>query len=434
MRFSIQRALSPDLQTGYQGTLQPAQYFLTNLVGEAAFRAGKRSRLSGVTTAGPWTLIIRTTAAVPDLVDRLAMPFFSAEPIGTPVGNVDLQAHPIPSAGPYYIAYQNTGWQTVLKRNPNYHGPRPHRLDAIVYQVGINTGQAASMVERGALDYESESDPDFGVLAPGGEIARRYSSVRQPAGRPWYTNIHFPGMRWLDLNTRHGLLAHVDVRRAVNLAIDRVTLAANDGGIPSDQYLPPPMLGPDASKHVFPIGQPTAADLAHARRLVAGHTGRLVLYTCQSSECVQQGAVIRGDLARIGLRVVIHHVPDVNPPPNGNGPPAGRGDLRLTNWITDEYDPTNVLDGVLFSSGPFHVYPYDSTRWERADHRAGMLSDAQGRWNAFANVALGVERTDVPWAVFEQLGQPAFFSARLGCIRYPPPIGGIDIAALCLRG
>jgi hypothetical protein len=160
----------------------------------------------------------------------------------------------------------------------------------------------------------------------------------------------------------------------------------------------------------------------------------LVLYTCQSSECVQQGAVIRGDLARIGLRVVIHHVPDVNPPPNGNGPPAGHGDLRLTNWITDEYDPTNVLDGVLFSSGPFHIYPYHSTRWERADHQAGMLSDAQGRWKAFANVALGVERTDVPWAVFEQLGQPAFFSARLGCIRYPPPIGGIDIAALCLRG
>jgi hypothetical protein len=39
-----------------------------------------------------------------------------------------------------------------------------------------------------------------------------------------------------------------------------------------------------------------------------------------------------------------------------------------------------------------------------------------------------------PWVVLDQRADPAFFSARLGCIRFPPAYLGIDLAALCLRG
>ena len=37
--------------------------------------------------------------------------------------------YPIPSAGPYYLADRSSD-VFVLKPNPNYHGPRPQRLDA----------------------------------------------------------------------------------------------------------------------------------------------------------------------------------------------------------------------------------------------------------------------------------------------------------------
>ena len=46
---------------------------------------------------------------------------------------------PIPSAGPYYI---KVAWQDellALERNPNYHGPRPHPLERIVYDLGSST-------------------------------------------------------------------------------------------------------------------------------------------------------------------------------------------------------------------------------------------------------------------------------------------------------
>jgi hypothetical protein len=43
-------------------------------------------------------------------------------------------------------------------------------------------------------------------------------------------------------------------------------------------------------------------------------------------------------------------------------------------------------------------------------------------------------RTWAPWAVFERVGQPAFFSTRLGCISSSSAHFGIDIAKLCIRG
>src|SRR5205823_6023174 len=114
MRFTIERSLSPGLGDGFQ----PASLFLTNLVGEDAFRSGKAPHIKGLVVRGS-TLVLTTAGPVADLVERLAMPFFSALPAGTPLADFDTQRHPIPTAGPYYISYQNTGWQTVVRRNPN---------------------------------------------------------------------------------------------------------------------------------------------------------------------------------------------------------------------------------------------------------------------------------------------------------------------------
>jgi hypothetical protein len=136
MRYTLERSLSPKLEGGNS----PAESFLIlcgpqdfsgcpwHVVGQHAFLSGRSPHLSGIQVHGT-SLVIETTGPVHDMVDRLAMPFFGAVPIGTPLSGFDPQQHPIPSAGPYYVSYQNIGWQTVLRRNPNYHGPRPHRMN-----------------------------------------------------------------------------------------------------------------------------------------------------------------------------------------------------------------------------------------------------------------------------------------------------------------
>jgi class 3 adenylate cyclase/ABC-type transport system substrate-binding protein/streptogramin lyase len=427
MRYTIERALSPQLGDGFQ----PASLFLSNLVGEDAFRAGKADHIAGLAVRGR-SLVLRTTAPVPDLPERLALPFFSAVPLGTPIAGLDVQAHPIPTAGPYYISYQNTGWQTVVRRNPSYRGPRPHRLDAVVYVSGIDTGPAAARVVRGELDYEAESFPDYGALAPGGDIARRFetSDPNRPDGRPHYVDVHLPGIRWLNLNTTSGPLSDLDARRAINLVIDRPALAAADGGAPSDHYLPPPMMGPEAARHVYPVGRP---DVARARALWHGRARRLVLLNCKQPACRDQGNILRANLAQIGVQLAVRAVDDPF------SMPAKGVDMRMSNWFVDEYDPANVLGGgdapeaVLFADDP-GLNPFgshDSALARQAD-AASTLSGA-ARQRAYQALAVAAAGKWAPWAVFEQAAQPSFFSARLGCISSSPAYHGIDIARLCLR-
>jgi class 3 adenylate cyclase/ABC-type oligopeptide transport system substrate-binding subunit/streptogramin lyase len=425
MRYSIERALSPEL-----GDFQPAALFLGELVGEDAFRSGKAAHMSGITVDGS-TLILRTVKPVPDLAERLAMPFFSAMPTGTPIADIDPQKHPIPSAGPYYISYQNVGWQTVVRRNPNYRGPRPHNLDAVVYVAGIDTGPAAAQIVEGKLDYLAEQYPDYGALQPGGDIARRYASDDANAsGRPRYVSLRLPALRYLTFNTRHGPFVDVDARRAVNALLDRGALAATDGGVPTDQYLPPALMAGEKDHHLYPVDEP---DVALAKRLWANRADRLVLLTCNSPLCAAQTDVLRRSFSELGVRLVVRAVSDQY------NVPAGNADLRMENWFLDEYDPSNLLgppdspEAVLFATDPpLNGFGNHNARLQHDAEAAQALSGDRRR-AAYAALAQDALRTWAPWAVFSQVAQPAFFSARLGCISTSPAYFGIDIARLCIR-
>jgi hypothetical protein len=106
--------------------------------------------------------------------------------------------------------------------------------------------------------------------------------------------------------------------------------------------------------------------------------------------------------------------------------------MRLYAWAFDYWDPSNMMS-LLFGVDPIeNPYGFTSARWEAANVSAGRLTGA-ARLQAFAGVARGVRRL-APWVVLDQRADPAFFSARLGCIRFPPAYLGIDLAALCLRG
>jgi Bacterial extracellular solute-binding proteins, family 5 Middle len=100
------------------------------------------------------TLAITLTAPSDDFLERLAEPYFCPVPLGTPEipGGVAVAIDGVPgdamapSAGPYFIARWTNGDLTVLRRNPNYVGPRPHRFDAIVLREGIHPDVAAALV------------------------------------------------------------------------------------------------------------------------------------------------------------------------------------------------------------------------------------------------------------------------------------------------
>jgi len=416
-RYSIERALNPGLGPG-----APAYGYLSDVVGAAEFNAGKAQHVSGITVSHN-RLRIRLVAPAGDFLARLSMPFFAAVPLGTPIVDGGVQT-PIPSAGPYYLAVSFQDKLRVLERNPNYHGPRPARLERIVYDLNNSSDREVAQISAGTADYTADVLGDSQFLQ-GGQLDTRYGGSHGAAGDPAMRYAPVAGEGFVLFNTQNGPFANVRLRRAVDLALDRTALATVQGDVPSSQYLPPAVPGGGGAPVV-----PVEPALARARALAAGFHGTVTVTACTSSNCQATATIIKASLARIGLKVRL----DVEP----NGVPSGtRWDMQLEGWYYDWPDPADFLN-VLFDPKAFRPPGYPPAEplpltyrrmLEAADRLRGTARAA-----AYRALAARIERNFAPIAVRGMPVTPEFFSARMGCQVEQPVVGAVDIGALCVRG
>lgn len=128
---SFMRAFTRSLDPAMHG---PAANYVHDIVGADAYASGAASTIQGITQAGPF-LSIHLTRPAPDLLQRLALPFFCAVPAWAPSSRDDS----LPSAGPYRAASVDLNGLTTFKRNPFYIGARPRPWDEIdVHQPGCD--------------------------------------------------------------------------------------------------------------------------------------------------------------------------------------------------------------------------------------------------------------------------------------------------------
>lgn len=409
VRHSIERAYSPEM-----GESPPGMFILPELVGADDYANGKTDHLAGVRVAGD-SIILRLTRPVPDLPAVLAMRYFSVVPDGTPMRKID---GPMPSAGPYYLALHD--WYVIMKRNPNYHGTRPHRLDAIVWNIDVDTGTAASRVIKGTFDgvYEVEGQG----LSPQTEIAHDYAAAA--AGKPKYLTYPDRGAAFFQLNSLDGPLQDATVRRAISYALDRPALAAVNGRTPDDHYLPPGMPG-RSEGHVYPLDGP---EVAHATALLHGRHPTLTLYTCDAADCSQRARILSANLSAVGIELRVRKFEDQYA--------AGPGfDIRDAAWYVDEFDPHNMLGTAMFGQPGYVPEPtgFADPAWKAQEQAADGLDAARGRYDAYARLEGAMLRGPAPWAAYADQVDHVFLSARLGCVTISP-VYGIDLAALCLDG
>jgi ABC-type oligopeptide transport system substrate-binding subunit len=357
-------------------------------------------------------------------VTVISLPFFCAVPVDTPLDPKGVRL--VPSAGPYYVVSYNPGQGVVLKRNPNYHGNRPHRLDRIELAVGVAREKGTSQVEDGTADYALDGT----APAIDSKIAARYGPGSDAAkkNRQQYF-IH--ATSWLDylaLNTHRPLFHALRMRKALNFALDRRSLARLGDFAspypdePTDQYLPSAITG-FTNAHVYPL----TPDLATARRL-AGKTHRsAVLYACNLSPCDQEAQIITANLAAIGIDVQVERFS-----PDQLFTRLGRAnepfDLATTGWVADYADPSQFLN-VLLLSGSFPKF--DNPAYVRKLEAAARLS-GPARYLAYGRLDVDLARNAAPLAAIGNASIRDFFSARVGCQVFNP-LYGMDLAALCIR-
>jgi peptide/nickel transport system substrate-binding protein len=410
---------------------------VSDIVGAKAYHDGKVDHVRGIRVDGD-RLIITLARRAPDFPARISAGYFTAVPLGTPIYRHGVE-RPIPSAGPYYISSHIGGTQLVLRRNPNYRGPRPQHLDGIVMAANVSEETGAARVERGNTDYVfSDRIPLPAVFAPGGRLDRRFGAAAGE-GEQRYFKSHVSAIGWLVFNTGRGIFRDARLRRAANFAIDRPALAASSYGIPWASMLPPGIPGAGGDP-AYPLDGP---DLAKARPLAGGRGGSAVLlhqserYGC--SFCAEVAAVVKANLAAIGIDVRTRGVDD---PRAEAGKPGVRVDLVLDGWFGDWADPSNFVNNLLDGERPLgygyepSYFFYDDVRYI-ARMRAAHRLRGDERTAAYRDLVAEMMCESPPGAVYLTSALPAhFFSDRVDpkCVVSRPQDGGfIDLTALCLR-
>jgi oligopeptide transport system substrate-binding protein len=424
---ALNRDANPKLQS-------PAQPFMDVIAGASAMINGKASSISGVKVSGNKLSIALTTAS-PDLLSRLAMPFFSAinpqlaaslDPNG-----VDAPA----GCGPYYIASRTANKSITLKKNPFYKGSRPHNVNEIDYKIGNTLDVIQQNVDSGSTDYAAQGlNPQ--AWAP---LAAKYGVNK---GRVWIKP--YLGIRYLAMNNDRPLIkGNLALRQAVNWAIDRRALI-NQGGFGSGdrltQILPPGMAGFRTCKTgaapCYPMNV-TAATVAKAQALAKGHTGdgKAILYTSNRGAYPLQAQIYQFNLKQIGLNVEVDQFARAVQIEK-EGTRGAAFDFTTEGWIADYADPFDFLN-VLLSGDSLHasnnnnVAYFNDPKYNKAMLSASRLVGS-ARFNTYGALDVDITKNAAPWASRATINDQIFVSARTGCFTYNP-IYSVDLAAVCLK-
>ncbi len=394
-----------------------------------SFAAELAKNVANVSARG-MTLRLTLRKPAPNIVPLLAAPYFCAVPPDTPIRPEGVDN--LPAAGPYYVASHVPGRGLVLRRNPNYSGPRPSRLAEIRIRTGVAPERAVAAVEAGRADYAVLNPPGEPTVSPATtrRLLRRYGpgSEAARAGRQQVFTQPAPNIYYFAFNARHGPFQDVRLRRAVNFAIDRRALARNTGvgedGRPTDQHIPPGMPGfEDAA--IYPLGGP---DLAAARRLAGNARRRAVLYTCDFPACARHGQILRSNLSAIGIDLEVRQFP-LPQLFERLQKPDEPFDIGYTNWFFDYADPSSYINVQFGADGFYRLFK--DAEWQRRMAAAARLSGDR-RTRAYARLDRELAAEAAPAVPFATGTTTHFLSARMGC-QVLHPVFGLDLTTLCVR-
>ncbi|MCY3771985.1 MAG: ABC transporter substrate-binding protein, partial [Gemmatimonadetes bacterium] len=293
--YSLERILDP-------ATKSPGQGFYRNIVGARAFQNGSSDRVSGLRTPDSETLEIEL--AHPDLpfLYCIAMPFAYAVPREEVERHGDnFGRYPV-GAGPFTLAHWQRGTGLRLEKNPGYYRADDVRLEAIELMVGGDETLHMMMFERGELDIASVTstgipDADFIRVMNDPVLSKRVA--HQPLN----------AIQYLSMNTELPPFDRVNVRRAVNHAIDRerIVRLISDRGILARGVLPPGMPGFDEQLVGYGYDPEKARKLLAEAGYPEGFSTELMI-TSQSGIDAKIGQAVQQDLAEVGIAVEIRPV------------------------------------------------------------------------------------------------------------------------------
>jgi peptide/nickel transport system substrate-binding protein len=293
-------------------TPSPGQVYANLIAGAAEFRDGKAKTISGLVAVDSHTLRITLVKPAGDFLSILALAFFAPVPsqyaLRYKVG--DHYSGHLVGSGPYTVEQYAPGRSVVLARNRNWDpATDPFRsawVDRIEVQVGrTNTEAVHQAIEQATADLALDYDPPP-------ERMRAITADPAKAARLRVTDSGCERYLALETNPAAGVINDVRVRRAINLAVNKVAAleAFSEGpggyrGAIASTVLPPSMPG----YHPYDLYRTPGnrGDPERARKLLAqaGHPDGVTLTFASHSDgnTVLMDDAIERSLARAHIRL-----------------------------------------------------------------------------------------------------------------------------------
>jgi ABC-type transport system substrate-binding protein len=416
---AFERAASPEQAS-------PAIAFIHDVVGADERNAGRAGSVTGVTARGQ-VLTIRLKRANPTFLAEIAMPFFAAVKPDMAIDARGISVYP--SGGPYRIVSRQIGSQVVLERNRFYRGNRPANPDRIVITTNTDINQSLLQVRAGQVDYDQSGLPPTAH----DDVSRQFG-VRKSGNGRYFVNTGI-NTTYLALNTSRPALRKVNLRKAVNWAIDRPALlrvAGKYAGKRTDQILPPNMFG-FREANIYPI---KGANVARGRQLVAGARDNITILHTTTPTSVARAQILKYNLEQIGLGVTLKPQPFAVAIRTA-GTKGSDFDIFLIAWFADYPDPFDfinvLLDGQNIQDANNSNYSYfNSPKYNKLMSDAARLS-GQARYTAYGNLDVDMMKNAAPWAPLSNGNVREFVSNRVTNYLFHPVYGGAIMNALAMR-
>jgi peptide/nickel transport system substrate-binding protein len=410
----------------------PATPFYTDIVGAARFAKTKEGGIPGIQTDdASGRIVVHLVRPRSTFTNELALLFAAPLPADTP--HKDLSGDPPPGTGPYEIVASKPGRSWEYRRNPEWaktNGPLMPRIPdghygAIDAQVISNSETAVNEVVRGKIDWMEEPPPPDRYE----ELSKRFEGT-QLLVTPQIDIYYF----WM--NVRKPPFDNLQVRRAVNYAVDPAALERIYGGMmhATQQVLPEAMPG-HRPFHLYPH------DLAKAREMIAAADPRnrkVTVWTDDYGPNRQAGEYYEGVLREIGLQPTLKVVPAANYTTIIGNESTPNLDTGWGDWYMDYPHPNDYFQPQLSGES---IVPTASNNYSRFDDPAinrriaklGTEPLGPRQEAAYAQLDRAVMK-EAPWAPFGSTEMITFVSDEIDLDRLVvSPVYGQDMATFTPR-
>ncbi|TNC64232.1 ABC transporter substrate-binding protein [Rubellimicrobium roseum] len=332
--YSLSRVTDPATQS-------PGAGFFGMIEGFDAQMAGEAESLSGVTAVDPQTVQIKLSRPDATFLHVMALNFASIVPQeAVEAAGDDFGRQPV-GTGSFKLAEWTLGQRLVFEKNSDYWREGVPYLDQITFEVGQEPVVALLRLQNGEVDVPGDGIPPAKFQEVMADPAQAERVVQ---GGQLHTG-------YVTMNVTQPPFDNVDVRRAVNMAInkDRITQIINGRAVPANQPLPPSMPGYAENHEGYAYDPEGAKELLAQAGFADGFETELYVMNTDPNPRIAQA--IQQDLAAVGITASIQSLAQANVIEAGG---AGTAPMIWSGgmaWIADFPDPANFYYPILGCAG-----------------------------------------------------------------------------------